>query len=477
MSQDISADVVVVGAGAIGASCAYHLAAAGQPGRARRGAGRPGRGQHRPLVRLDPRPVGRRAQHRAVLAQHPRPTATSRPRTASTSATGPSGYLLLVARRLWAAQLAAVELQRAHGVPVDVLLVRRRAADHPVRPGRRSAARPGGRPTASSTRTWSRSAWLELARDRGATGAVPQPGDGDRATAGRRLDGRAAGERAVHCAVRGQRRRRLGRRGGRARRAGRAGRALAPQHLLLAPPGALDRAAADDHRLRHRRLPAQRGPRLLFGGARPDQADGYDTERRLAVDGVGARRSRVPRFPWLADLPLDRARLLGRDLREHPRPPRHPRRRPGGADLGQRVRVLRPRPDAGAGDRPARRRADRHRRDHERRRDARCAWSGSPRSATPSGSSWCSDDARPEREAADVPEPAGRPGPRSAWIESTAAELAAFGEQHRAELDDREPGQQVPPRAVPRAGPARLPRPARARPSDGGLGGGVAEYA
>ena len=33
----------------------------------------------------------------------------------------PSGYLLLVSQELWDAQLRAVELQRAHGVPVDVL--------------------------------------------------------------------------------------------------------------------------------------------------------------------------------------------------------------------------------------------------------------------------------------------------------------------------------------------------------------------
>lgn len=48
------------------------------------------------------------------------------------------------------------------------------------------------------------------------------------------------------------------------------------------------------------------GSRLLFGGARPDQEDGYDVrvdwpwmEQLLALA--------VPRFPWLADLPLDRS--------------------------------------------------------------------------------------------------------------------------------------------------------------------------
>ena len=47
------------------------------------------------------------------------------------------------------------------------------------------------------------------------------------------------------------------------------------------------------------------GTRLLFGGARPDQPDGYDT----SVDWdwmESALGAAVNRFPWVADLPLDR---------------------------------------------------------------------------------------------------------------------------------------------------------------------------
>ena len=54
------------------------------------------------------------------------------------------------------------------------------------------------------------------------------------------------------------------------------------------------------------------------------------------------------------------------------------------------------------------------------------------RDTRPAGSSWCSDV--PRRRSPDVPDAAGRPG-QAAWIEATATELAAFGEQHRAELD------------------------------------------
>jgi sarcosine oxidase subunit beta len=48
------------------------------------------------------------------------------------------------------------------------------------------------------------------------------------------------------------------------------------------------------------------GSRLLFGAARPDQAAGYDVSVDWpwleAVLGIA-----VERFPWLADLPLDRS--------------------------------------------------------------------------------------------------------------------------------------------------------------------------
>jgi sarcosine oxidase subunit beta len=48
------------------------------------------------------------------------------------------------------------------------------------------------------------------------------------------------------------------------------------------------------------------GSRLLFGLARPDQEDGYDTRVDWPwMESVLA--TAVDRFPWLADLPLDRA--------------------------------------------------------------------------------------------------------------------------------------------------------------------------
>jgi sarcosine oxidase subunit beta len=48
------------------------------------------------------------------------------------------------------------------------------------------------------------------------------------------------------------------------------------------------------------------GSRLLFAAARPDQEDGYD----VSVDWPWMEtvlELAVPRFPWLADLPLDRS--------------------------------------------------------------------------------------------------------------------------------------------------------------------------
>jgi sarcosine oxidase, subunit beta len=47
------------------------------------------------------------------------------------------------------------------------------------------------------------------------------------------------------------------------------------------------------------------GSRLLFGAARPDQPDGYEVNVDWPwMEGVLERAT--PRFPWLADLPLDR---------------------------------------------------------------------------------------------------------------------------------------------------------------------------
>src|SRR5947209_13688727 len=120
MSQVGTADVVVIGAGAIGASSAFHLAEAGLrvtlvealDGPA---AGSIGlsfasiRGQWADDLNIE-------LSWRSIQAFRDFPATYG-----VDVGYRPSGYLLLVGEALWAAQLDAVELQRSHGVPVDVL--------------------------------------------------------------------------------------------------------------------------------------------------------------------------------------------------------------------------------------------------------------------------------------------------------------------------------------------------------------------
>ena len=101
------------------------------------------------------------------------------------------------------------------------------------------------------------------------------------------------------------------------------------RNIYATAPGASSTAGPDDDRLRR---PAcylrSEGERLLFGGARPDEPDGYN----LRVDWPWMEallELAVPRFPWLGRPPARPGRLLGRHLREHPGPPRHPRPGPG----------------------------------------------------------------------------------------------------------------------------------------------------
>lgn len=302
MSEDHIADVVVVGAGAIGASSAHHLAAAGHrvvvvealDGPAAGSTGRSfasirAQWADELNVELSWRSIG---TYRDFPAVHGVDVGYR-----------PSGYLLLVSERLWTAQLAAVELQRAHGVPVEVLTFDAAQRITPF-----ETAGLGGV-------TWgpadgvvdphlATSAWLDLARAQGATVLFRSPVTGVEPTAD----------------------------GGWTVRAGR--HTVRAQYLVNAAggwAGAVAALAGFDVPVVHSRrtifssargalsatLPMtvdfgsgvylrSDGPRLLIGGARPGEPDGYTTEidwswqEPLLTLGV-------QRFPWLADVPLDRS--------------------------------------------------------------------------------------------------------------------------------------------------------------------------
>ena len=301
MDPDLTADAVVVGAGAIGASAAFHLARAGLrtivvealDGFAEGSTGR----SFASILAQWADPLNVELSWRSIQTYRSFPAEHG-----IDVGYRPSGYLFLVPEADWSAQLAAVELQRAHGVPVEVL-------DVPAaqRITGFAAAGLGGA-------TWgpqdgvvdphlATGAYLQLARAAGAevrfrhrvTAAVAD-GAGWALTAGGTT---IRTDHVVNAAG--------GWAGELARRAGLSVPVVhSRRNIYSTATGALRRPVPMTIDLGSGVFVRSEGTRLLFGAARPDQPDGYD----VAVDwpwmeSVLARA--VVRFPWLADLPLDRA--------------------------------------------------------------------------------------------------------------------------------------------------------------------------
>ena len=298
----LNADVVVVGAGVIGASVSYHLARTGLrvvtleafDGPAEGSTGRSFasiRAQWADSLNIE---IAWRSiqQYRNFLGQHGRDIGYR-----------PSGYLLLVEQSAWRAQLEAVERQRAHGVPVEVLDISAAQAITPFDP------------TGIGGATWGpadgvvdphlvATAYLDLARAHDA-----------RTLFGRRVTAVNAESDGGWTVVAGS-------------------SSVRSQYVVNAAGGWAGEVAALAgiptpvvHSRRniyataagalHGSLPMtidvatgvylrSEGTRLLFAGARPDQLDGYD----ITVDWPWMEMllgQATVRFPWLADLPLDRA--------------------------------------------------------------------------------------------------------------------------------------------------------------------------
>src|ERR1700728_3564386 len=115
-----STDVIVVGAGAVGASCAYHLARAGFSVLVAEAFGGPAEGSTgRSFASIRSQwadSLNIEMSWRSVRAYRSFPDDHG-----IDVGYRPTGYLLLIPDALWQAQLEAVDLQLAHGVPVEVL--------------------------------------------------------------------------------------------------------------------------------------------------------------------------------------------------------------------------------------------------------------------------------------------------------------------------------------------------------------------
>lgn len=301
MTQPQIADVVVIGAGAIGASTAHHLAAAGKrvvvlealDGPAAGSTGRSFasiRGQWADELNIE-------MSWRSIQTFRDFPE-----RHGIDVGYRPSGYLLLVSQDLWDAQLRAVELQRVHGVPVEVLDFEAAQAITPF-----STDGLGGT-------TWgpadgvvdphlATSAYLDLARRDGATVRFRHPvtstdagDDGSWTVTAGDLVVRA--QHVVNAAG--------GWAGGVAALAGLTVPVVhSRRNVYSSAPGALAGPLPMTVDFTSGFYLRSEGPRLLFGGARPDEVDGYRTDVDWAwmeqLLELGARR-----FPWLVDIPLDR---------------------------------------------------------------------------------------------------------------------------------------------------------------------------
>jgi sarcosine oxidase subunit beta len=343
VEADVVVDAVVVGAGIIGASSAYHLSAAGRTVavlEARSGYAEGSSGRSFASVR------SQWADHVSIELSWRSIQAYQRFEEEHGVDVGyrPTGYLLLWGEDVWARQLEAVALQRAHGVPVEVL-------DPADAQGLTPFATDGVAGTTYGPADGridphiATGAYLGLARAAGAavhfgsavTGIERDTDDtwvvrtGMRTVRARYVVNAAGGWSSETAALAG---------------------ISAPvvhskRNVYASASGAADRVLPMTCDMATGVYLRSDGDRVLFGLSNPRQTDGYDTE----VDwgwlevllGIAENR-----FPWLAD-------LLGRHLREHSGREAPARSGAVRAGLDPRLRVLRPRRDAGAGGRPPRR--------------------------------------------------------------------------------------------------------------------------
>jgi sarcosine oxidase subunit beta len=300
MRTDIDTNVVVVGAGAVGASCAFHLARSGLrvvvvdafDGPAEGSTGRSFasiRAQWADPLNIELSWRSIRA-YRSFLDEH-----------GVDIGYRPSGYLFLVPDAAWDAQLTAVELQRRHGVPVEVLDVPAAQRITPFAPSGLSGATWGPADGVVDPHLVT-SAYLQLARSAGAQvlfrHRVTDVTSGERWTV-------AAGERHVRAQYV------VNAAGGWAGELARLAGLYTPvvhsrRNIYATAPGAFATQVPMTIDVGTGVFVRSEGSRLLFAAARPDQPDGYD----VSVDWPwmeSVLEQAVARFPWLAELPLDRS--------------------------------------------------------------------------------------------------------------------------------------------------------------------------
>ncbi|HYU03396.1 MAG TPA: FAD-dependent oxidoreductase, partial [Jatrophihabitantaceae bacterium] len=270
MHSDLNIDVVVVGAGVVGASSAYRLARAGLrvvvvdafDGPAEGSTGRSFasvRAQWADALNIE-------LSWRSIQAYRSFPEEHG-----IDVGYRPSGYLFLVPDTAWEGQLAAVDLQHRHGVPVDVLDLAAAQKITSFAP-RGLAGATWGTADGVVDPHLATSAYLQLARSAGAQVLFRHRVTEMRAddtwtiTAGER---RIRAQYVVNAAG-----------GWAGELAALAGLTVPVVHsrrnIYATAPGAVATQVPMTIDLGTGVFVRTEGSRLLFGAARPDQADGYD---------------------------------------------------------------------------------------------------------------------------------------------------------------------------------------------------------
>jgi sarcosine oxidase, subunit beta len=298
----LRSDVTVVGAGIIGAACAYELTRRGLTvtvvealsGPAEGSSGRSFasvRGQWAdPLnIEISWRSICR---YRDFATEHGVDVGYR-----------PTGYLLLVPDAMWGEHLAAVDLQRAHGVPVDVLSPEAAQLITPFA-GDGVAGATWGPADGVVDPHLVTAAYLSMARDRGAKVCYRHRVtaiESDPATAGWILTASDASFHSQHVVNAAG--------GWSGELAALAGLTIPVVHsrrnVYSCAPGAVARSLPMTIDLATGVYLRSDGPRLLFGATRPDEVDGYN----IALDWPwmeAVMAMAVERFPWLGEVPLDR---------------------------------------------------------------------------------------------------------------------------------------------------------------------------
>ena len=293
-------DVAVVGAGIIGASCAYHLARRGLSvgvleafsGYAEGSTGlsfASVRGQWADDLNteLSWRSI---CTYRDFEKEHGIDIGYT-----------PNGYLLLFPETQWDKQLESVALQRRHGVPVDVLSVTEAQAITPF-DGTGVAGATWGSTDGQIDPHCAVGAYLRLSQGLGARTHFNFRVDAIEAGPGEWTI--IAGERAVKAEYL------INAAGGWAGElAALVGLEVPVVHsrrnVYASAEGALQNYVPMTVDFASGVYMRTEGSRLLFAAARPDEIDGYNT----AVDWPWMEKLlgiAIERFPWLEDVPLDR---------------------------------------------------------------------------------------------------------------------------------------------------------------------------